>query len=108
MTWNFSCGLTWFIARDITVRNTTSPQNQQVVALRSSFDCRVFYQCSFEGYRDTLYVHLRRQFYRECDIYRTVDIIFGKASVVVQNCNIYVHRPPNKTNTLTADGREYP
>ncbi|KAJ4822452.1 hypothetical protein Tsubulata_007010 [Turnera subulata] len=94
--------------RETVVRNTTGPQNQQDVALRSSFDCTVFYQCSFEGYQDTLYVHLRRRYFRECDIYRIVDIIFGSASVVIQNCNIYVRKTPKKTNTLTARGRKYP
>ncbi|KAJ4829971.1 hypothetical protein Tsubulata_025448, partial [Turnera subulata] len=95
-----------FIARGITFRNTAGPQNQQAVALRSSSQHSVFYQCSFEGYQDTLYVHAYKQFYRECDIYGTVDIIFGNAAAVFQNCNIYVRRPPNKTNTLTAHGRD--
>ncbi|KAL4599754.1 hypothetical protein ACB092_11G149000 [Castanea dentata] len=67
-----------FIARDITIRNTAGAANQQAVA---------------------------RQFYRECDIYGTVDFIFGNAAVVLQNCNIYARYPPNKTNTLTAQGR---
>ncbi|KAJ4824338.1 hypothetical protein Tsubulata_004301 [Turnera subulata] len=97
-----------FIARGITVRNTAGPQNHQAVALRSGSDLSVFYQCSFEGYQDTLYVHSQRQFYRECDIYGTVDFIFGNAAVVLQNCNIYARNPPNKTNTLTAQGRTDP
>ncbi|KAJ0779327.1 putative pectinesterase [Helianthus annuus] len=94
-----------FIGRGFTVRNTAGPQNHQAVALRSGSDLSVFYQCSFEGYQDTLYVHSNRQFYRECDIYGTVDFIFGNAAVVIQNCNIYARKPPNKTNTLTAQGR---
>lgn len=94
-----------FIGRGITVRNTAGPQNHQAVALRSGSDLSVFYQCSFEGYQDTLYTHSNRQFYRECDIYGTVDFIFGNAAVVLQNCNIYARKPPNKTNTLTAQGR---
>ncbi|KDP28780.1 hypothetical protein JCGZ_14551 [Jatropha curcas] len=97
-----------FIARDMTFRNTAGPQNHQAVALRSGADLSVFYKCSFEGYQDTLYVHSQRQFYRECDIYGTVDFIFGNAAVVLQNCNIYPRNPPNKTNTLTAQGRTDP
>ncbi|KAK1418757.1 hypothetical protein QVD17_27903 [Tagetes erecta] len=97
-----------FIGRGITVRNTAGPQNHQAVALRSGSDLSVFYQCSFEGYQDTLYVHSDRQFYRECDIYGTVDFIFGNAAVVFQNCNIYARNPPNKTNTVTAQGRTDP
>lgn len=75
------------------------------MALRSGSDLSVFYKCSFEGYQDTLYAHSDRQFYRECDIYGTVDFIFGNAAVVFQNCNIYARNPPNKTNTITAQGR---
>ncbi|XP_076914012.1 pectinesterase 2-like [Bidens hawaiensis] len=97
-----------FIGRGITFRNTAGPQNHQAVALRSGSDLSVFYQCSFEGYQDTLYVHSDRQFYRECDIYGTVDFIFGNAAVVFQNCNIYARNPPNKTNTVTAQGRTDP
>jgi len=93
-----------FIARDITVQNTAGAANHQAVALRSGSDLSVFYRCSFEGYQDTLYVHSERQFYRECDIYGTVDFIFGNAAVVIQNCNIYPRYPPNKTNTITAQG----
>ncbi|KAI8027592.1 Pectinesterase 2 [Camellia lanceoleosa] len=97
-----------FIARGITIRNTAGAVNQQAVALRSGSDLSVFYRCSFEGYQDTVYVHSQRQFFRECDIYGTVDFIFGNAAVVFQNCNIYARSPPNKTNTITAQGRTDP
>ncbi|XP_054780042.1 pectinesterase 2-like [Prosopis cineraria] len=97
-----------FIARDITFRNTAGPSNHQAVAFRSGSDLSVFYRCSFEGYQDTLYVHSERQFYRECDIYGTVDFIFGNAAVILQNCNLYARTPPQKTITFTAQGRTDP
>ncbi|KAI4354838.1 hypothetical protein L6164_003670 [Bauhinia variegata] len=97
-----------FIARDITFRNTAGASNHQAVAFRSGSDLSVFYRCSFEGYQDTLYVHSERQFYRECNIYGTVDFIFGNAAVVFQNCNIFARNPPNKVNTITAQGRTDP
>ncbi|CAL5381493.1 unnamed protein product [Camellia sinensis] len=97
-----------FIARGITIRNTAGAVQQQAVALRVGSDLSAFYQCSFEAYQDTLYVHSLRQFFRECDIYGTVDFIFGNSAVVFQNCNIYARSPPNKTNTLTAQGRTDP
>ncbi|KAL6321811.1 hypothetical protein AAG906_035508 [Vitis piasezkii] len=98
-----------FIARGITFRNTAGPQNHQAVALRSGSDLSVFYQCSFEGYQDTLYVHSQRQFYKECYIYGTVDFIFGNAAVVLQNCMIYARRPMDKQkNVVTAQGRTDP
>ncbi|VVA16275.1 PREDICTED: probable pectinesterase/pectinesterase [Prunus dulcis] len=98
-----------FVAVNITVRNTAGPSKGQAVALRSGADLSVFYSCSFEGYQDTLYTHSLRQFYRECDIYGTVDFIFGNAAVVFQNCNLYP-RQPNKgqSNAITAQGRTDP
>lgn len=72
-------------------------------------DFSAFYQCSFVGYQDTLYVHSLRQFYRERDIYGTVDFIFGNAAVVFQNCNLYARKPnENQKNLFTAQGREDP
>ncbi|KAJ7950944.1 Pectinesterase [Quillaja saponaria] len=97
-----------FIARDITFRNTAGPRNHQAVAFRSGSDLSVLYKCSFEGYQDTLYVHSERQFYRECNIFGTVDFIFGNAAVVLQNCNIIARNPPQKTITVTAQGRTDP
>ena len=111
ITWFFLSAVTGegFIARGITFRNTAGPQNHQAVALRSGSDLSVFYQCSFEGYQDTLYVHSQRQFYKECYIYGTVDFIFGNAAVVLQNCMIYARRPMDKQkNVVTAQGRTDP
>lgn len=100
---------TGFIAKGITFENYAGPSKHQAVALRSNSDFSAFYQCSFVGYQDTLYVHSLRQFYRECDIYGTIDFIFGNAAVVFQNCNLYARKPnPNQRNIFTAQGREDP
>ncbi|KAK9056258.1 hypothetical protein SSX86_027348 [Deinandra increscens subsp. villosa] len=93
-----------FIGRGLTIRNTAGPKSQ-AVAVRSGSDLSVFYLCSFEGFQDTLYVHSNRQFYRQCNIYGTVDFIFGNAAAVFQKCNIYSRKGSTKTNTLTAQGR---
>lgn len=109
LIFNFSAAVgDGFIAQDITFRNTAGGANHQAVAFRSGSDLSVFYKCSFEGYQDTLYVHSERQFYRECNIYGTVDFIFGNAAVVLQSCNIIARNPPQKTITLTAQGRTDP
>ncbi|ESW35128.1 hypothetical protein PHAVU_001G209300 [Phaseolus vulgaris] len=99
----------WFVAVDITFRNTAGPSKHQAVALRSGADNSTFYSCSFEGYQDTLYTHSLRQFYRECDIYGTVDFIFGNAAVVFQTCNMYPRLPMSgQFNAITAQGRTDP
>ncbi|OIW00948.1 hypothetical protein TanjilG_10026 [Lupinus angustifolius] len=95
-----------FMAQYMTFRNTAT--TTQAVALRSGSDNSVFYKCGFEGYQDTLYVHSQRQFYRECDIYGTVDFIFGNAAVVLQNCNLYARNGYQNTVTVTAQGRTDP
>ncbi|XP_031498269.1 pectinesterase-like [Nymphaea colorata] len=98
-----------FIGRDFTVRNTAGPAKHQAVAVRNGADLSTFYRCSFEGYQDTLYAHSLRQFYRECDIYGTVDFIFGNAAVVFQNCNLYARLPMSgQQNMFTAQGRTDP
>lgn len=92
-----------------TFRNTAGPTKHQAVAVRNGADKSTFYSCSFEGYQDTLYAHSLRQFYRDCDIYGTIDFIFGNAAVVFQNCNMYPRRPlDNQLNAITAQGRTDP
>ncbi|GLT71665.1 hypothetical protein SLA2020_436650 [Shorea laevis] len=98
-----------FIARDMTFQNTAGPQNHQAVALRVDSDQSAFYRCSVEGHQDTLYAHSLRQFYRECNIYGTIDFIFGNGAAVLQNCKIYTRVPlPLQKVTITAQGRKNP
>ncbi|KAJ9187806.1 hypothetical protein P3X46_003223 [Hevea brasiliensis] len=98
-----------FVGVNITFRNTAGAIKHQAVALRNGADLSTFYSCSFEGYQDTLYTHSLRQFYRECDIYGTVDFIFGNAAVVFQNCNLYPRLPMSgQFNAITAQGRTDP
>ncbi|XAR61362.1 Pectinesterase [Bertholletia excelsa] len=100
---------TGFIAKGITFENYAGPSKHQAVAFRSGADFSAFYLCQFIGYQDTLYVHSLRQFYRECDIYGTVDFIFGNAAVVFQKCNLYARRPlDGQKNLFTAQGRDDP
>ncbi|KAK9121932.1 hypothetical protein Syun_019549 [Stephania yunnanensis] len=98
-----------FIARDITFENTAGPAKHQAVALRVGADHSVVYHCDISGYQDSLYVHSQRQFYRECDIYGTVDFIFGNAAVVLQKCNIFARKPMAEQKiTITAQNRKDP
>ncbi|KAL6850356.1 hypothetical protein ACP4OV_020983 [Aristida adscensionis] len=98
-----------FVAVNMTFRNTAGPAKHQAVALRCGADLSTFYRCSFEGYQDTLYTHSLRQFYRACDVYGTVDFVFGNAAVVFQGCNLYARLPmQGQSNTVTAQGRTDP
>ncbi|CAA3005779.1 probable pectinesterase pectinesterase inhibitor 36 [Olea europaea subsp. europaea] len=96
-----------FWARDVTFKNTAGPQKHQAVALMVASDLSVFYRCSFKGYQDTLLVHSLRQFYRDCQVYGTIDFIFGDAAAVFQNCNNFLRRPmDHQANMITAQGRD--
>ncbi|KAL4178893.1 hypothetical protein AMTRI_Chr13g84480 [Amborella trichopoda] len=98
-----------FIARGITFENSAGPEKHQAVAARVDSDLSAFYQCSFKGFQDTLYAHSLRQFYRDCDIFGTVDFIFGNAAAIFQNCRILPRKPlPNQKNSITAHGRKDP
>lgn len=96
-----------FIVRDITIVNDAGPGKGQAVALRVGSDRSVVFRCSIIGYQDTLYTLSKRQFYRETDIYGTVDFIFGNSAVVFQSCNLNARKNSNN-NFVTAQGREDP
>ncbi|XP_008806757.3 probable pectinesterase/pectinesterase inhibitor 34 [Phoenix dactylifera] len=98
-----------FIMRDMTIENWAGPAKHQAVALRVGADHAVVYRCNIIGYQDTLYVHSQRQFFRECDVYGTVDFIFGNAAVVLQNCSLWARKPmAMQKNTITAQNRKDP
>lgn len=108
-TASFAAIGTGFVAKDITFENEAGPEHHQAVALRVGADKAVIYHCEIKGYQDTLYAHTQRQFYRECDIYGTVDFIFGNAAAVFQNCTIYARKPmDNQKITITAQSRKRP
>ncbi|XP_031269190.1 pectinesterase [Pistacia vera] len=97
-----------FIARDIGFQNTAGPHGEQALALNVGSDHSVFFRCSIVGYQDTLYALALRQFYRDTDIYGTVDFIFGNAAAVFQNCYIVLRRPTGEYNVILAQGRTDP
>ncbi|CAL5323015.1 unnamed protein product [Camellia sinensis] len=67
-----------FIAQGITFHNTAGPQNGQAVALISRSDRSVFYQCSFEGYQDTL-------FFQNCFIHGRTPINGNQIVITAQS-----------------------
>ncbi|KAI3775633.1 hypothetical protein L1987_50214 [Smallanthus sonchifolius] len=98
-----------FLACDIGFHNSAGPEKHQAVALRINADLAAVYRCAISSYQDTLYVHSFRQFFRECDIYGTIDYIFGNAAVVFQGCNIISRMPmPGQFTVISAQSRDSP
>lgn len=102
---NFIATGNGFIARDMGFENTAGPRNHQAIALLVGSDHSALYRCSIKGYQDTLYAYTQRQFYRECDIYGSVDFIFGNAVAVFQSCNILARKGLGGRSFITAQGR---
>ncbi|XP_042054942.1 pectinesterase-like isoform X2 [Salvia splendens] len=95
-----------FMAKDIGIENTAGASGRQAVAVRVSGDKAVFYNVHMSGYQSTLYAHIYRQFYRDCRITGTMDIIWGDAVAVFQNCDIAVRQPlANQICSVTAQSR---
>ncbi|KAG0555847.1 hypothetical protein KC19_11G008100 [Ceratodon purpureus] len=95
----------YFIAKNLTIRNTAGPDGHQAVALRVTSFQSAFTWLSIEGYQDAHYVHTSQQFYSYCTIYGTIDFIFGSAAVVFQNCSLLARLPnPGQVITYTASG----
>ncbi|CAD5171759.1 unnamed protein product [Musa acuminata subsp. malaccensis] len=96
-----------FIGKDLWIENSAGAAKHQAVALRVQSDKSVFYNVRIDGYQDTLYVHTKRQFYRDCNISGTIDFIFGDGAAVLQNCLILARKPmDNQQNIVTAQGRK--
>ena len=72
------------LVQGITFVNSAGPEGGQAVALRTAGNNIAIYQCSIQGYQDTLFTAYGQQFFRECEIYGTIDFIFGDAAVVFQ------------------------
>ncbi|WCJ23453.1 Plant invertase/pectin methylesterase inhibitor superfamily [Euphorbia peplus] len=95
-----------FTAKDIGFENSAGAIGHQAVALLVQGDMAIFHNCHIDGHQNTLYALTYRQFYRECKISGTVDIIFGDSATVIQNSEIIIRKPMDlQKPTITAQQR---
>jgi len=101
-----------FTAANITIENTfvNSRANiainsaTQAVALKTQGDRQAFYNCRITGYQDTyLGNSIGRAYFKDCYIEGNVDFIFGRQTVVFDQCTTYVNRDGS---VLTAPSTE--
>ncbi|RWR94216.1 putative pectinesterase/pectinesterase inhibitor 41 [Cinnamomum micranthum f. kanehirae] len=105
-TWSFDVNGEHFIAINMTFRNIAGATKAQALAVQNNANLSAFYNCSFEGFQDTLCASTGLQFYRNCDIFGTIDFTFGYATAVFQNCNVYVRLPlQGQSCVIAAHGR---
>lgn len=77
-----------FVAMNITFANSAGPVGQ-AVAIRTTGDRQIFYNCRFIGHQDTYYTQGHyRNYLKNCFIEGTTDYIFGRSTVVFDSCHI--------------------
>ena len=101
-----------FTASKITIANTfvNSTANTQVnsatqaVALKTQGDRQAFYDCRILGYQDTyLGNSIGRAYFKNSYIEGNVDFIFGRQTVVFDQCTTYINR---QNSVVTAPSTE--
>ncbi|WMI66242.1 pectate lyase [Aestuariibaculum sp. YM273] len=84
-----------FIAKNLTVKNTAGAVGQAIALSVNANRC-YFEKCAFIGNQDTVYTAGEgfKQYFKSCYIEGTTDFIFGEATVLFEDCEIY-----NKSNS---------
>lgn len=97
-----------FFATNLTIQNT-SGEVGQAVALSVFADRAVITNCNILGNQDTLYASGdgKRQYFKDCYIEGTTDFIFGKATVLFENCTIHSKKNSYITAAATPEGIKY-
>lgn len=95
-----------FFCKDMQFRNTAGPEGRQALALLVIADNVAFFNCRMDGYQDTVAVEYGDVFFYRCDLYGTIDFIFGDAFLILQNCKIHVRLPAvGQQCVVAASGR---
>lgn len=97
-----------FRAENLTIENTAGPVGQ-AVALHVEADRCAFINCSFLGNQDTIYAagENSRQYFDRCYIEGTTDFIFGAATAVFSECEIFSKTDSYITAASTVEGVNY-
>ncbi|XP_050211759.1 pectinesterase-like isoform X2 [Mercurialis annua] len=95
-----------FVCKSMTIQNRAK-SDRETVALRIQSDKAAIFRCKIEGSERSLYALAQRQFYRECIIIGSKDIIFGDSATIIQKSQILVRKSSKLNNfyTVTAQGR---
>ncbi len=84
--------------------NTTINSATQAVALKTQGDRQAFYDCRILGYQDTyLGNSIGRAYFKNSYIEGNVDFIFGRQTVVFDQCTTYINR---NNSVVTAPSTE--
>ncbi|GAE83888.1 pectinesterase family protein [Bacteroides reticulotermitis] len=94
--------------KNLTIENNAAPLGQ-AVALHTEGDQLTFINCRFLGNQDTIYTGAEktRLLFTGCYIEGTTDFIFGPATALFENCEIYSKRDSYITAASTPKVAEY-
>ncbi len=97
-----------FRAENICIENN-APQLGQAVALHVEGDKTVFVNCKILGNQDTVYAgsETSRQYYNNCYIEGTIDIIFGSATAYFDKCHIHCKKDSYITAPSTPEYKAF-
>nr|WP_240474773.1 pectinesterase family protein [Flavobacterium sp. KMS] len=97
-----------FSASNLTIQNSSGDIGQ-AVALSIMGDNAYIFNCNILGNQDTLYAsgNNSRQYFKDCYIEGTTDFIFGKATVLFENCQIHSLKNSYITAAATPEGTAF-
>lgn len=95
------------LMKNLTIENTSGDIGQ-AIALSIIADKVAVVNCKILGNQDTLYASgTGKQYYKDCYIEGTTDFIFGSATAVFENCEIYSKKDSFITAASTNQNQEF-